>query len=140
MRFLLTNFTGAKLSAILIAGIVLLWAVYVGLVLLFSLELPRKFPRVFSWHCVVRAAFIGAALILTVVGVMTIISRWQSGPLEVTTEVSATVALLLTCVLGTLGLASEASLAPDLIPVFRRPGVLADCEDLANGVLIAQGV
>jgi hypothetical protein len=73
MLFILINFTGAKLSPMLIAGIGLLLAVYVGLVLSVSLEFPRKAPRAFSWRSVGRAALNMAAVLLAAVGVMMLV-------------------------------------------------------------------
>ena len=121
MLFILTNFTGVRLSPGLIAVMGLLLIVYIGLILRFSLELPHKAPRAFGWRSVGRAALIMAAVILAAVGLMTLVSRGQSNAPEGTADGSTLVALLLIFVLGTLGLASEASLDLDLFPVFRRP-------------------
>lgn len=121
MLFILVNFSGVNLSPALIAGIALLLVVYVGLVLRFPMDLPHKVPRAFNWHSVGRSALLMAVIILAAVGVMTLVSRGQSDALEGTADTGTMAALLLTFVLGALGLASEASLDLDLFPVFRRP-------------------
>lgn len=119
--FIILKSSGGTLQPIVLVLLILLAFVYGCLVYLYPLNLSGKEPRPFSWGSIVKAATVITVAVVGGLLLMTVASRLSGGIVQDETLGWGTLtAILLSIIIGTVGLASEYSLPVDLFPVFRQ--------------------